>query len=414
MKGYAYIAITTITGALIPLLVKASSTTNVYEFFMLTAFVSAIVSLSFILITRKTKNLISVVRNPKMLAISVLIGLLIFLPIEFGMAYAETLISVSLATVIFRMSPLLMLPLLPLVLREKLTKYQITALILAFGGIYLGVTGGTLTSIFVNADLFGVLFLIGMAFFYALSNVLTKRYMIDMGVILAIAAVSLSALFSALYLAGGGGGTISLSTLLIILFLGAYSNVFGYYMYFISLRILKTTFVTNLVSLSPFFTLIFAYAFLGEQIQLYYITIAVLVAAGILIQRLDKLGGTFVSRSNKRLRNFMIFDVSGAFADTGEITISNALKQGGRVLAVKVSKEHGGAVRDMLAKNNYSNVFTHEHKHIVNEANFVKEIVGADQNDLVLMKAGNYDERESFFNEVSDAISPDVFARPKQ
>ena len=81
---------------------------------------------------------------------------------------------------------------------------------------------------------------------------------------------------------------------------------------------------------------------------------------------------------------------------------------------MKVSKEHGGAVRDMLAKNNYSNVFTHEHKHIVNEANFVKEIVGADQNDLVLMKAGNYDESESFFNEVSDAISPDVFARPKQ
>lgn len=405
LKGYLFIAITVVTGSLIPILAEAANSVNMYEFFMLTAFVSTAVAIVFIFLTRGSKKLLAVARNPKTLAMSVLIGLLVFLPIEFGIAYAEKFVSASLATVMFRTSPLLMLPLLPTLLREKLTKYQVAALFLAFAGIYIGVTGGTLSSVFVNTNFFVVLSLIAMAFLYALSNVLIKRYMIDMGSLLTISAVTLSLLFSFLFIASGGGSSsISAQTLLTILFLGAGTNFVFYYMYFVGLRILKTTFVTNLASLSPFLTFIFASLFLGEQIKVYYIAIAFLVAAGILIQRLDKVGGTFLAKKGRGARDFVIFDVSGAFADTGEVAIADTLKHGGRVLAIKLPKKHSGAVKGMLAEGTYANVFTHEHKPIANEVDFVRDVTGAGSDDLLLMKAGSYDEGEAFFSDVSNMV----------
>ncbi|MDE1855447.1 MAG: EamA family transporter [Candidatus Micrarchaeota archaeon] len=412
LKAQVFVAITIVTGSLIPILVEAANTTNMYGFFMLTAFISAITGFAFMFATNRTEKLVDVVRDRRMLALAVLIGLLVFLPIEFGIAYAEKFVSASLATVLFRTSPLLMLPLLPLLLREKLTKYQVTALGLAFVGIYVGATGGTLTSVFLNANLFAVVLLIAIAFIYALSTVLIKKYIIDMGALLTIAAVALSALFAALYLASGAGAiSLGMPVVLSILFLGVGSNFVFYYMYFVGLRILKTTFVTNLISLSPFLTFLFANVFLGEQIAPYYIAIAVLVGIGIIVQHLDKVGGTYLARKSHGIRNFVIFDVSGAFANTGEVAISNALKSGARVMAVKLPARHKKNIARRVAEGGHANVFTSEHRSIVDEANFVRDITGAGREDMVLMKVGSFDEGEAFFSGMSDLISEEPLER---
>ncbi len=406
MKAYVYVAITIVTGALIPILVEAANSTNMFGFFMLTAFVSMITGVVFLFATKRIDKLIEVVRSPGSLMLSALMGLLIFLPIEFGIAYAEKFVSASLATVLFRTSPLLMLPLLPLMLREKLTKYQIAALSLAFIGIYIGATGGTLTGIFANANLFVVGFVIVLALVYAVSTVMVKKYMIDMGSLLTIAAAALSLLFAILYFAGGGG-TINLNIPILasILFLGIGSNFLFYYMYFVGLRILKTTFVTNFISLSPFLTFTFASVLLGEAIQPYYVAIAVLVGAGILIQHFDKLGGTYLAKKkHHEPSGFTIFDVSGVFVNTAELTINTAIRRGGRVLALKLDGRHANKVEELVKSRNYSDVFTDRKSGITAEANFVREVLSADKDDMVVMKAGQTEESEQFFDELSNVL----------
>ncbi len=405
-KAYIYVAITVVTGALIPILVEQANAVGLTGFFMLTAFISTATGAAFLFYTKGIGKFVEVVRNPKTLFLSVLIGLLIFLPIEFGIAYAEKFVSASLATVLFRTSPLLMLPLLPLMLREKLTKYQIAALSLAFVGIYIGATGGTLGA-FAGASLAVSGFIVMLAFVYALSTVMVKKYMIDMGSLLTVAAASLSVLFTALYLIGGGGAiNLTMPALASVLFLGVGSNFLFFYMYFVGLRILKTTFVTNLISLSPFLTFAFASVLLGERILPYYLAIAALVGAGILIQHFDKLGGTYLARAKHH--RLVMHDVSGAFADTNEPSISAALKKGGRVLALKLEGRHAGKVEELSRNGNHSNVFTDRHESINTEASFVKELLGAGEGDMVVMKAGPVDEGERFFGELSDALaSPD-------
>ncbi len=405
-KAYMYIAITVVTGALIPILVEAANSTNMFGFFMLTAFVSTATGVAFLIATKSLDRLIGIVRNPRSLALSVLMGLLIFLPIEFGIAYAEKFVSVSLATVLFRTSPLLMLPLLPLMLREKLTRYQIAALLLAFIGIYIGATGGTLTGIFVDADLFAVGFLIMLALLYAVSTVMVKKYMVDMGSLLTIAAATLSLLFVVLYFADGGGAiNLNTTVLVSILTLGIGSNFIFYYMYFAGLRILKTTFVTNFISLSPFLTFIFADVLLGEKILPYYVTIALFVGAGILIQHFDKIGGTYLTKKKYRgSSRFTIFDVSGAFVNTAEHTISTAMMKGGRVLALRVDEIHANKIEELAKGGSYPAVFTDRHGSIAAEADFVREVLGAGKNDIVVMKAGLVEENEKFFTELSNIL----------
>jgi drug/metabolite transporter (DMT)-like permease len=363
-------------------------------------------SFAFIFLTHSTKKLVAVLRDKRLLAISILISLLVFLPIEFGIAYAEKYVSASLATVIFRTSPLLMLPLLPLMLREKLTKYQIGALTLAVLGIFIGITGGTFNTVFLNASFYAIMFLVVLAFLYALSNVLIKKYLIDMGVILAIASVCLAVLFSTMYLISGHAiGSISVQDLAAIVFLGAFSNVIGYYMYFTGLRILKTTFVTNLILLSPFITFVFANVFLGEAIQPYYVIIALFVAAGILIQKFDVLGGTYLARKKSGARNkFLIFDVSGAFVNTGETAISGAIRSGGRVMAVKLDGKHRDAINDFVKSRNDNTIFIGKKSAIAKEYDFCKEILGAGDSDMIIMKAGDTKDGERFFDSMAQFI----------
>lgn len=73
----------------------------------------------------------------------------------------------------------------------------------------------------------------------------------------------------------------------------------------------------------------------GEAIKPYYLLIAVFVAAGLLIQRVDFEGGKYLSKSKKK-SNYLIYDVTSAFVNTSNNKMYSMLKGNGRVLAVKV------------------------------------------------------------------------------
>lgn len=406
--GYTFLVVSLLTGALTPIVLKLATGFGIVEFFMLTYLIGIPLSYLLVVGTRKRQELRTYLKAPKKVALIGLMGVLTYLPFEVAILYAEHFVSAALATVVFRINPLLMLVFIPTLLRERLSRNQIIALMLAFIGVYFALTGGQLTSIFNNPDLGIVSLLVLSALSYALSTLFMKKYIFDMASGIVIFNIVLFALFAIAFVATGMiTSPLSLVAVGAMLYVALMNNVIGFYAYFSAFRLLKTTFVTNFYFLSPFITLFFANLLLGEAIEPYYVLIAVLVTTGLIIQKFDKVGGTYLAAKPERTRNFVIFDVSGAFANTGEAAISAVLNDGGRVLAVNLPSRHRETIGKRLAEGDYSNVFTGEHKGISNEIAFVRDMIGSKPEDTVLLKAGSFDEGEAFFGDMSDLIEPE-------
>ena len=403
-RAYIYMIVSLFTGAFLPIVLAKAKDVNIFQFFMLAYLVTIPMALLLVALTKKNDKVIEYLKDKKQLSIIVLVGFLSYIPIEFAIAYAERFVSASLATVVFRTSPLLMLVFIPPILKEKLSKSQILALLLAFIGIYVALTGGNLITFFSNPDLPIVVFLIVAALGYALSGVLSKKYTFDMESAVLLFNTSLFVLFTALFLLGGAQATrITTYDMLAILYVSVANNIIGFYMYFSALRILKTTFVTNFFFLSPFITFLFANLILGESIKLYYILIAVLVAIGLIIQRFDKLGGAYAQRSNRD--RFVIFDITGAFVDQAQSAIFDVIEKGGRVLAVKLRSRHYKNIKKVIEAGNYDQVYTNLDESIKNEAKtFIEDIMDPEKNEIIVMKAGEPEESENFFDSLHESL----------
>ncbi len=403
--AYTLLVASLISGSLFPVLLGFGKGINLYEFMFLISVFGLISSLYFVYWRGKLSKLRSLVSDPKLFAIALLAGLLSLLPIEFGIAYAEQFVSASLATVIFRTSPLLMLILLPIILRERLSRYQIVAIVLAFFGLYIGLSGGSLTNLnYQYAPI--IIFLALMALFYALGNVLVKRYMFDIEIQLAAAGISFFAFSSIMLLATGASlQPIGMNSWLLVFYIGAIFNVYSFYMAFYALRRVKTTLYMNVYFLSPFVTFVFSYLLLGEAIKLYYIAIALAVGAGIVIQQFDRVGGLYITKSGKNEdRNFFIYDVTGAFAETKEDVINRNINNGKKVLAIRLPSQY----KTDLGRFTDFGIYSSDSPGIVKESTFIRDSLKFRDDDFLLMKVGDIDECESFFDDVEEHFSTRV------
>ncbi len=401
-----YLVLGVIIAALWPVALNFATSINVFEFTFLAYLVALPASLAFVLLRGKAKDLGHLIKSKRDLAVVITVGVLNYGFMDFGLLLSEHYISASLAAVLLRTYPLLMLPFMIIILRERVSKFQVGALALGFVGFMaaifwgqLGAVGGT------SAAIYGIGIMLAVALATAFSLTLTKRYVYDTEAsILAFNLISVL-VFGAAFVAVGaplGGITPTIAT--VIVYTGIVSNVLFAFLYYLSIRMLKTTVVTNTYLIAPFLTFVFSFFLLGQPILPYYLVIGILVSAGILLQRFDRVGGTYLARKAGKLRDFVIFDVSGAFANTGEIAISSALQNGDRVLAVRLPEKHKEAVEKRVNERGYSNVFTHEHKPIANEVGFVREIMGAGNDDMILIKVGSFDDGEAFFENMSDLI----------
>lgn len=406
-KAIVYLLLTAslFSGALLPVLLGFGRNIGLYEFMFLISAFGLASSVLFVAVRGKTGRLVSIMSNPKMFSIALLAGLLSLLPLEFGIAYAEQSISASLATVIFRTSPLLMLILLPVILRERLSRYQILALALAFAGLYIGISRGNIISVNpADGPIIG--FMAAMALGYALSTVLVKRYMFDIEVQLAAGGMAFFAFASVMFLAHGAVlQPIGIAGLALALYIGAVFNVYSFYIAFYALRRVKTTLYANVYFLSPFITFVLSYFLLGEAIEPYYIAIAAFVAAGILIQQFDRIGGTYMPKSSiaKNTRMFM-FDVTGAFSETGETAINRQINSGGRVLAIKLPVSCKDSISNLMEQG----VYTSDHPGIGRESAFLKDTIRMDGQEFLLMKVGSLEECEAFFHNVEKRVGAPV------
>ena len=405
-KAYAMLAFSTVWAAMQPILMSFGRGAGMSSFFVVLYTSAIIASLVFVGYRKKFSDVSAALRNWKSLLILFTIGIVLFLPTEYGVTYAENFVGASLVAVMLRTSPLLMLILLPTVLKEKLSKHQVVALSLGFIGIYLAVSGGNLFGIFSNSSAGIVMVLALLAFVYAFSIILVKKYMFDMSVIMLFAGIAMLLLVLAISAATGMGfHTLSAEQIAIAVFIGVFYNVINYSIYYYAARQVKATMASNILSLSPFLTFIFAGAILNQPVYPYYIVIALLSVTGIIIQSFDRTGGAYnAARHKNSVGRMTVFDVTGIFAGSGEAGINAAINDGGRVLAVKINKEHAQHVDAMMMEGS-SGIYTDTHEDIKEESQFVNDVLGTRDGEFAVMKAGGLDEGEKFFDDLYGRIN---------
>lgn len=405
-----YLVLALLLGAMVPIALKVGQQNiSIYEFLFLVYLLALPTSLLFVYLSNKQERLKSHLKNARDFLTIALIGLLNYALLEYGLTYAEGFVSASLATAVYRTFPLLMLIFLPVMLRERISAYQIAALLLGFSGLYIAITGGNIFSL-GSANAAIVVFLIVIALSGAFATVLVKKYSFDMTASMFIFNLSVFILSILLFLASGTRFALPNSSALIaVLYIGVVYNVFVGFMYYSALRMLKTTFVTNLYFLSPFITFLYASVLLSEPIQPYYIAIAVLVSIGLLIQMFDRRGGGYLAKSKSAQSRFVIHDVTSAFIHTDAPLIYSAIKKGGRVLAVKLDAANITDLEPRI-KSNRKNavqggalVYTNTDKSFVNvdQDEFIRGIMGVNDNEMVLMSAGDPDMSEKILESIT-------------
>ena len=398
-KAYIFILFSLVGGALFPIALKVAAQSNVsiYAFLFMAFLISTPTSLLLVALRGKLPHLKAYAKNPKEYLMLGLIGFTNLAFVDYGIIYSEHFVSASLATVIYRMQPLLMLLFIPLVLRERVTSIQIAALMLAFAGIYIALSAGGL-SVSWNTDTGIVLFLVVMTLISAFSTVFLKRYTTDMESTMFIFNSVALVIASGLFLLNGGQlPVLNTSSTIALLYMGVIMSVCVPFFYYSAFRVLKTTFVTNLYFLSPFLTILFAGMLLNEPIYAYYIIVAVLVAVGLIIQKFDKKGGNY-SPVKKSLRHAQIFDMTGAFVGSKENEIANLIKSGSRVLAVKTGNLKNNMMVVLSKGEEVPRLITDFENRFVNEIAFTSDTLDRREGELLLLVVGKEAECEEFID----------------
>ncbi|MEM3227788.1 MAG: EamA family transporter [Candidatus Micrarchaeaceae archaeon] len=401
-----YLVLALLTGALMPVMLYfGADGISIPEFLFIVYAISVPASFAFVLLNGKKEKLFEIFRKKRDLALIALIGLLNYVFLEYGLTYAEKFVSASLATVIYRSFPILMFIFLPFILREKVSVKQIAALGLTFAGFALAFTGGNLS--LSGSNFYIILFLVIVALASALATTLVKRYVFDMEssmFLFNLASFLFFAVFLLFQLHVTGIRAPGAVSWIAIIYTGIIYNVFTGFMYYSALRMIKTTIVTNFYFLSPFITFVFAYLLLGEAIKLYYLLIAVFVAAGLLIQRVDLEGGRYLNKKKEK-RNYLIYDITSAFVNTKNQALYNMLKGEGRVLAVKVESDWYSRLGNLIEEakgTDYSKkliICSDEDMENVGreEKKFIRDIMGVKEGEAALISAGLPEHIESFF-----------------
>jgi len=397
-----YLALALLLGALLPVMLSIASSTNISLFLFYAYSIGAVVSLLVIVSSGRKDILLNYLKNRNELAKIAGIGLLNYAFLEYGLTFAEKFISASLATAVYRTYPLLMLAFLPSLLRERITKYQIAAICLGIAGIYFALTGGNI-GLLLSSNAYVVLFVVGIAIASAIATVLVKKYSFDMITGMFIFNLANAAFFGVAFLAAGGAlNAFSMAQIVALLYTGIVYNVFVGFMYYSAFRMLKSAFVANIYFLSPFVTFLYAYALLGEAIKPYYIAIAALVAVGIVIQKFDRPATNYVRK--QRHSHTLLFDVTSAFVNTKRPEIQNVISKGGRVLALNAKANAVKGMESTISNIKEADAFIYTDAHEIvseDERAFIREIVGADEEDRIIMCAGPVEKSEELLDRLA-------------
>ncbi|MDE1825428.1 MAG: EamA family transporter [Candidatus Micrarchaeota archaeon] len=406
----AYVVVGIFLSSLVTIVFKFTTTVNPIEFFFLSYLSTTAAALLLLLAAGRWRSTREVIANRKLLGIMAIIGVANYGLVDLSLMYSVRFTTASISSVIFNTYPLLMLLLIPLILKERVSTHQIAALLLGFAGICVALAWGTSLSL-TSPDAVGILLALMASLGVSVGVTLAKRYVYD--TLSGIFFYNFFALiiFAIAFVATGATlAPLPYPAIAALLYIGIISSVIYAWMYYKALSVLKTTLMTNLYFITPFLTFLFAFFMLGEQIHAYYLAAALLVAAGVVLQQFDKVGGT-LSTATSGMQNYVIFDVTGIFADTASLGVSSSIRSGSRVLALKIDQRHAkraakvaGAATGLQTKGQKSRLLISSEPRIAKEAGFARNIVDARHGELVLFTIGPEKEGEQFLEGFAKSI----------
>ncbi|MGC8629364.1 MAG: DMT family transporter [Candidatus Micrarchaeia archaeon] len=415
-KAFLLLALNIIGIGIYPVMLKAGAMAEDVLSFMLLVFgMATAVSFAYLLASHELESFKSLLKDRKTFYLLAFSGLL-----DYGIASGLEMLALvhlpaNLAAIVRRSWVLLMVPFLPLVLKLKVNKYQLLGLALGFVAIYLVFTGGTIASVNYSA-LPWLTLLILTALSLALANVLIKSRQVSLPVELFLFNASTFAFFAialpVAHFAFGYRIMLGFNPLTVsaLLFLGLFTYFIGTYFYFFALKVLEPTTIGNATLAAPFVTFGFAFIIFHEQVYAYYLLLAALIIAGVVIQ--EKAPKKTLVRSRNEFKN-LLFDISGAFAESKSEAVNSYFSGSGRALAMPLDmelEEGANEVMDKVASQYCCMVFDLKkpaHGIGEKEVEFIKDVLGMNEDQTsksVLVGIGKPENVESAFKALSEAI----------
>ena len=363
------------------------------------------VSLAISLIKDKGKSLYAIAKQPSTLLLIAFMGLLnnAFTQLFLGIGTLGT--NPSIGSVVYRSWPIMIALLTPIIVGQRVKKIQTAATVLGFLGIYIILSGGTLFSLNIATTLFiGILLLAALC--TSLSGLFMNRYTFDPFATVVVFNLASLAFIALLSMTTGTSLLVSFTSAsaVSVLFLGVFAYGIGTALVYYVIKIFGPLLFGNAALTVPFFTIVLSALIINTQIKAYYILAALLISAGILMQR---PGSIRMERLTKRssLTGTTVFDVTGAFIGNKNQSIIDRISGGGRAFAVKVpvtgfdEKLHGRLFRGCI-------VFTNKKLHpsvTKDEIDFINEIMGT-KNAEVLIAMGDPKDLENGFADFVSAV----------
>ncbi len=235
------------------------------------------------------------------------------------MTYGTVMLSPDVSILVNRSWVLLMVPFIPLILREKVKGAQVLSLVVGFFALYLALTGGTVVHLDYGELPYMLIVLCG-ALSTAVSSLMIKTASVKLSVQLflfnfvsllffLIAAIPLKLLGVDLSL------RLSFALLASSAFVGLVTYFFGAYAYFYALNKLRITVVGSSLLSVPFITFAFSYVVLGEKLKVYFVVTALILVAAIAVQSLYSRGMAEIRI--RGLKCVRAFDVRSTLVDRG-------------------------------------------------------------------------------------------------
>ncbi|MDE1873517.1 MAG: DMT family transporter [Candidatus Micrarchaeota archaeon] len=367
-------------------------------------FVAFIVSSALSFAMNRGRGFISIVRNPKLLVLVVILGLVNNPLSQLSLGLGTLGTNPSIASIVYRSWIIIVALLTPLVLRQKIKRMQLVATVIGFAGLYLVVSGGTLFSFNYNQ-----LPYIGLVLLAALSSValtlVYSKYSFDIfGAMVLFNLASLALLGS---LAAMTNTTLAIggfppSAFFTVLLYGALGFGIASSLYYYSVKAVGPNVVGNVFLVIPFLTIFLAAVFANTPIQPYYLVAALLISTGIMLQRRYSVRQERVTK-NKLLDRLTIFDVTGVFISNRNPAIAQGIAGENRAFAIRLSRNaiSRKAHADVFSK--YGCVsFTNQKPHkstTSEEIRSVAEAMKLRSGETALIGLGNPDKLEGAFAE---------------
>ncbi len=407
--GYSVLALSLLIAGLLPLFYIVGNGINPITLALYISLVGTIGSLILMLAKGTHVELAKYVKNRVQLGSLVFVGL-VFALITLVFSYTTHYISASLLAVVYRSWPLFLILIAPLMLRERITKWDAIAVTVGFAGMAIVLLGSVQFSV-PQSTIPYVLLVLLAAVADAFASAIQKRYHCELtsslfvyNLVALIAIVPFALYFGAFTLP-----SLSSSALIAIFGLGIMQNIAMTYLFTLALRSTKTSLAGNSYMIVPFITMVLDALILHEAIELGYVVIAVSVVAGVAIQRLSPRATGYLPSGKSAKSLPVIYDITGVFINTENALIRKVMQGNGRVLAFykhltpEELEQHLGAIRSLPASDGLL-IFTNKsesHHANADELDFIKDILGYNKDDLVVIGAGNPAELESAFADLN-------------